>query len=328
MPVLPSEYISNWYILRNVLNPSIAYIFESWAEDQVQSASPKPLIQGDIGVRVMDIGGMYWKYTVSSPVLIIENPIGNCSDENNSNNMKVESAFGLLAYAMRTIQTPIAASNSGLLGSPIPPSNAPLYLLDSGGIKMNDQGVNVSMSFISDSRGAFIPDYVAGDVSYAARTARHYDVTLHISANYFSGDFQVTNMDVNFKPVINQNYLIGTDQYPYFGISGYSCSGTITFLIAPTQFEAFLTSTSGRGFMPKQSAGVLNAVKASQTYRAKQFEIKVGNSSNWDIIRFGRAYVSNNLNRSMSAGALTTATVSFEAFLNSSTPVTDEDRRP
>lgn len=328
MPVLPSEYISNWYILRNVLNPNIAYIFESWSEDQIQNAQPKPLIQGDIGVRVMDIGGMHWKYTVQSPVLIIENPIGNCGDENNANNMKVESAFGLLAHAMQTIQTPITASNSGLLGSPIPASNAPLYLLDSGGIKMNDQGVNVSMSFVSDSRGAFLPDYVAGDVSYAARTARHYDVTLHISANYFSGDFQVTNMDVNFKPVISQNYLLGTDQYPYFGISGYSCSGTITFLIAPTQFEAFLTSTSGKGFMPKQSNGVLNAVKSGQAYRTKQFEIKIGNNSNYDAIRFGRAYVSNNINRLMSAGSLTTATVSFEAFLNSSTLVTDVDRRP
>lgn len=328
MPVLPSEYISSWYILRNVLSPNIAYIFESWSESQIQDAQPKSLIQGDIGVRVMDIGGMYWKYDVKSPALIIENPIGNCSDENNANNMKVESAFGLLAYAIRTVQTPIAATNSGLLGSPIPALNAPLYILESGKLSMDDKGVDVSMTFVSDSRGAFLPDYVAGNVTYAARTARHYDVSLHISANYFSGDFQVTNMDVNFKAVVNQNYLIGTDQYPYFSISGYSCSGSITFLIAPTQFEAFLTSTSGKGFMPKQYAGILNAVKSSTAYRAKQFEIKVGNSSNWDVIRFGRAYVTNNLTRTMNPGALTTATVNFEAFLNSSTSVTDEDRRP
>jgi hypothetical protein len=328
MPVLPSEYISNWYILRNVINPNISYIFESWTESQMQSAQPKPLIQGDIGVRVMDIGGMYWKYDVKSPALIIENPIGSCSNGGNTSNMKVESAFGLLAYAMRTIQTPIASTNSGLLGSPIAAANAPIYLLESGNIQMNDQGVNVSMSFISDSRGAFLPDYVAGDVSYAARTAKHFDVGLHISANYFSGDFQVTNMDVNFKSSISQNYLIGTDQYPYFGINGYSCSGTITFLISPIQFEAFLTSTGGRGFMPKQSAGVLNSVKSSQAYKTKQFEIKVGNSANWDVIRFGRAYVTNNLTRNMTAGTLTTATVTFEAFLNSSTLVTDEDLRP
>lgn len=328
MPVLPSEYISNWYLISNVLNPSITYICESWSEDQIQDAQPKPLIQGDIGVRVMDVGGLYWRYNITTPVLIIENPIGNCADENNANNMKVESAFGLLAYSMRTIQTPIAATNSGLLGSPIPAANAPLYLLENGNIKMTDKGVDVSMGFISDSRGAFIPNYVGGNVTYAARTARHYDVSLHISANYFSGDFQVINMDVNFKPVINQNYFIGTDQYPYFSISGYSCSGTITFLITPTQFEAFLSSTNSRGFMPKQSAGVLNAVKSSSAYNTKQFELKVGNSSNWDVIRFGRTYIANNVKRSMTGGALTTATVQFEAFLNSSTMVTSEDRRP
>lgn len=328
MPVLPSEYISSWYILRNVLNPSISYIFESWSEIQNQDTTPKPLIQGDIGVRVMDIGGMYWQYQVKSPALIIENPMGNCADPNNVNNMKVSSAFGLLAYSLRTIQTPVASNTSNLLGSPLPAVNAPIYILENGKLHMDEQGVDVSMTFVSDSRGAFLPDYVAGDVTYAARTAKFYDVGLHISANYFSGNFQVTNMDVDFKVQNNKNYLIGTDQYPYFSIAGYTCSGSITFLISPEQFENFLGATNGRGFMPKQSSGVLNAVKSSTAYRAKQFEITVGNSSNWDAIRFGRAYVTNNLTRSMSAGSLTTATVSFEAFLNSSTLVTDEDRRP
>ncbi|MBS1722422.1 MAG: hypothetical protein JSS66_05385 [Armatimonadetes bacterium] len=275
----------------------------------------------------MDIGGMYWRYEVESPALIIEDPMGSCANPV-TNNTKVSSVFGLLAFALRTAQTPIGTTSSGILGSPLPAVGAPLYILENGRIRMSEQGVNVGMTFVSDSRGAFLPDYVAGNVTYAARTARFYDVALHISANYFSGEFQVVDMDVNFQVQASQNYLIGTSQYPYFAIDGYKCSGSVTFLLTPIQFEAFLTATSGVGFMPGQTSGVLGAVKSSTAYRAKQFEIKIGNSSNWDVIRFGRAYVANNLTRSMSAGSLTTATVNFEAFLNSSTPVTDEDRRP
>lgn len=327
MPVLPSEYISNWYLLRNVLDPSIVYIFESWNETQVQTTQKKQLIQGDIGTRVMDVGGMYWQYTVDSPALVIETPIQPAESDTGTSD-KVMSAFSLLAYTMGTAQTPIyAATPGGILGSPLSAASAPLYILERANVKVAESGVNVNMTFVSDGRGAFIPDYVAGDVDYLARTARWYDTSVFVSSSHFSGNFAVLNADISFEVQVDKNYLIGTTQFPYFAISGYHVSGSMTVLMSPAQYENFLTATSGQGFMPTQSAGNLRASKAAAAYVARQFEIQVGNASNLDSIRFGRAYLTSQVSRDMSPGQITAVNFRFETYTNSSTPISSEDRR-
>lgn len=327
MPVLPSEYISNWYLLRNVLDPNIVYIFESWNETQVQATQKKQLIQGDIGTRVMDVGGMHWQYTVNSPALIFETPIQPAESDTGSSD-KVMSAFGLLAYAMRSVQTPVyAATPGGILGSPLAASSAPLYILERASVKVAESGVNVDMSFVSDGRGAFIPDYVEGEVDYLARTARWYDTNLFLSSAHFSGSFAVLNADINFEVQVDKNYLIGTTQFPYFAISGYHVNGSMTVLMSPLQYENFLAATGGQGYMPTQTPGHLRAVKAGAAYVARQFEIQVGNADNLDSIRFGRAYLTSQVSRDMGPGQLTAVNFRFETYTNSSTPVTGEDRR-
>jgi hypothetical protein len=73
MPLLNSEYLSNWYTLSfdgfGTLGERMC-IAESFTQAKVQEASNKSAIQGDIGTHIMDIGGKYYTSSVSAPVLI------------------------------------------------------------------------------------------------------------------------------------------------------------------------------------------------------------------------------------------------------------------
>ena len=66
MPLLDSSVLSNWYklILPNSTRPILA---ESFTQSKVQDASNKGMIQGDIGVRVMDVGTLYYTSSLSGP---------------------------------------------------------------------------------------------------------------------------------------------------------------------------------------------------------------------------------------------------------------------
>ena len=72
MPLLNSEFLSNWYTLSfdgvGIVGTRIC-IAESFTQAKVQEASNKSAIQGDIGTHIMDIGGKYYTSSVSAPVL-------------------------------------------------------------------------------------------------------------------------------------------------------------------------------------------------------------------------------------------------------------------
>ena len=68
MPLLSSEYLSNWYTLS--FDGIGICIAESFTQAKVQEASNKSAIQGDIGTHIMDIGGKYYTSSVSAPVLV------------------------------------------------------------------------------------------------------------------------------------------------------------------------------------------------------------------------------------------------------------------
>lgn len=312
MPVLPSSYLSTWYRLRNAFNQNLVYIFQSWSEKHNQDVKPKQLLQSDIGVRVMDIGGMWYEYSISSPALIVEYPVYANDDDSRD---RVSSVIPLLATSMSSVQAPITVAN------------APVFLLQSANLKMDESGVNVNMSFISDSRGAFLPEFNTGDLDYIGRTARFNDTNLFISSNAFNTNYQVIDADINIRVDVGKVYFLGTSQFPYFAIQGYSVNGSVRILMNPAEYEAFLSSTSG-GFIPPQTAGNLKATTAANSFQTRQFEFLVGNASNYDSLRFGRAYVASSAERSMSPGELTTVKLNFEAYVNSSTPFSYVDKRP
>lgn len=316
MPVLPSAYLSTWYRLRNAFNPTITYLFESWSEQQVQEVSPRQLLQSDIGVRVMDVGGMWYQYSINSPVLIVEYPVYQETTANDGTRDRVSSALPLLGASMSSIQAPITAAN------------APVFVLENANLTMSEAGVNVSINYISTARGAFLPEFNTGDLDYIARTARFYDTNLYISSNAFNMTYQVIEASVDIRADIGKVYLIGTSQAPYFAVKGYQVSGTVTILMNPSEYEAFLALTGGAGFMPAQVVGNLRATTAATSFLTRQFEFLVGNSSNYDSLRFGRTYISKNIERTLAPGELTKVKISFETYTNASTPFTYVDRRP
>ena len=72
MPLINSELLSNWY---KITLPGYGQVLaESFTQSKVQEASNKGMIQGDIGVRVMDVGTLYYTSSISGPIIITKNP--------------------------------------------------------------------------------------------------------------------------------------------------------------------------------------------------------------------------------------------------------------
>ena len=61
MPILDPKYIANWYYLVPTLDPNQApRLLQSWTERQEQGLEEQPMVQGDIGVHIMNVKGMKW----------------------------------------------------------------------------------------------------------------------------------------------------------------------------------------------------------------------------------------------------------------------------
>ena len=68
MPILTSNYIASWYLV--YLNGKYR-LLESWNESLQQEVNNKQMIQGDIGTHIMDIGGVYYSASLTSPIIIM-----------------------------------------------------------------------------------------------------------------------------------------------------------------------------------------------------------------------------------------------------------------
>jgi hypothetical protein len=234
----------------------------------------------------------------------------------------------LIAYNLGTIQTPVSASFPGsITGGINPPAAPPIYLLENASISMKEEGVTADASFISDTRGAFLPRYIGGDTDFIARTVKWYDCAVFISNEHFNQQFQLKSLDVKFDVDIEKNYFIGTSQYPFFAIKGYSCSGSMDIVMSPLQYENFLSATNGYGYVLPQTPGVLAASRARPEASARQFEMRLGHPGNYEIISFGNSYMTSGVKRSMSSGQLTLVNISFKNYIHSGTPINYELRR-
>jgi hypothetical protein len=70
MPVLSSAYIGSWYNLFDRTSGK-AYLAKDWSETQKMDASNTPMLAGDIGMHVANIGGITWETKISSPVVVL-----------------------------------------------------------------------------------------------------------------------------------------------------------------------------------------------------------------------------------------------------------------
>jgi len=219
MPLLNSEYLSNWYTLSFDgigIDGTRICIAESFTQAKVQEASNKSAIQGDIGTHIMDIGGKYYTSSVSAPVLI-----GYTSSD-------ILDVFDLIGYYT-------TGQSNTVVDSDI------VYLMKSATIDISTDTVKATANFEGDKRVDIATYVVNAPDNLYARTARFYDVTFRIGeigSTYFSGAVLSGGINITFD--IDKVYVLGQSQAPNFAIRGYSATGNIKVALTPEMYANIL----------------------------------------------------------------------------------------
>jgi hypothetical protein len=219
MPLLNSEYLSNWYTLSFDgigIDGTRICIAESFTQAKVQEASNKSAIQGDIGTHIMDIGGKYYTSSVSAPVLI-----GYTSSD-------ILDVFDLIGYYT-------TGQSNTVVDSDI------VYLMKSATIDISTDTVKATANFEGDKRVDIATYVVNAPANLYARTARFYDVTFRIGeigSIYFSGAVLSGGINITFD--IDKVYVLGQSQAPNFAIRGYSATGNIKVALTPEMYANIL----------------------------------------------------------------------------------------
>ncbi len=279
MPLLDSTLLSNWYqlILPNYSGPVLA---ESFTQSKIQDASNKGMIQGDIGVRVMDVGTLYYTSSLSGPIIV--------PDATSPNDFS--DLFSLMEFYIDRQRQP--QSVAGIA-----------YLMKSAQIQVTTESVRATTNFEGDFRLDVATYNSTGNVNLLARTARFYDTIFYI------GDlnYNVVSGDININFDIDRNFFLGQGQAPFFSLRGYNATGNVKLALNPVQY-ASLTAALGS----YQLSGVL-------VRNAQNIGVSIANNGLFKNLNLGTAFVINKIEFSMQQNSIITATLEFNAFFNSST---------
>ena len=212
MPVLPSIYLGS---LQKIIFNSKSYILEKFNQRQINSLSDKQMIQGSLGVRVMDVGEIYWTTQIDSTALVYENGVNN-------------DVFSLISLLWDNVRS---ANNPAI--TPYQP------LLDKATISISKDGVKCSASLKSDGPSYF--SVITGGANEPiARTAKWFDCSLLITngPTGFGGTSEVVALEsaeIELEAKISQRYFVGQGQTPYFSIDSFKVSGKMTVIASPGQ---------------------------------------------------------------------------------------------
>jgi hypothetical protein len=278
MPVLPSAYLGS---LQKVSIGSKAYILEKFKLTQNNAVTDKPMIQGSLGVRVMDVGEIFWTSEIESAALIYENGVNT-------------DIFGLLTRLWGNI----LQVNSGAI--PEQP------LLDKASINISKDAVKVDLTLKSD-----LPNYFSittgGANEPIARTAKWYDCTLTIgsgpvgfpmSLGQNTTTVGIESADIDFETKINQRFFIGPGQTPYFSIENYKISGRFTVFASPAEILNIANTIS------YQNVGGLVRTGAGSLI------LTIGGVP----LYIGLAAMNSSVTRTIQAGDVNKITVSFTSY--------------
>jgi hypothetical protein len=293
MPLLNSKLLSNWYKIsvpyfdfETKLFTNSEILVESFTQSKVQDASNKGMIQGDIGVRVMDIGTLYYTATLSGPIIVAETS-------------EFYDLFNL-------ISSNISFQRYGVSTSLPYFDNNPTLLLKSAQIQVSTESVKATANFEGDY--ALANAYYNGDtpldIDLLARTARFYDTTFYFGS--VTNNYPVLSGDININFDIDKNFFLGQGQSPYFSIRGYNATGNVKIALKPEQY-AYLSSIVGS----YQNSGQLS-------YNGVNIGVSIANYNSVKNLNLGTAFVINKIEFSMQQNSLITATLEFNAFFNSS----------
>jgi hypothetical protein len=290
MPLLNSEFLSNWYTIS--FDRFGICIAESFTQAKVQEAQNKGAIQGDIGTHIMDIGGKYYTSSVSAPVLI-----GYTTAE-------VFDVFDLIKhyteYQSATIPNTFFNNVDG-----------PAYLLKGAQIDISAEAVKATANFEGDSRVDIATYAIAAPENLYARTARFYDTKftlgpIGVTEDTFLYNILSGNININFD--IDKVYILNSTQAPRFAVRGYSASGSIKLAITPAQYAAILDNPQII-YGSEQNPGILN-------YTAGGAQLVIAPFNNPRFLILGTYAVITKMEFNMQQNNIITANVDFAAFFN------------
>ena len=288
MPVLDPTVISNWYRIKDEYNNF--YVVQDFSMNQNSSVQNKPLVQGDIGTRIMDVGGISYTWSVSSPALVV------------ADGTVVGNVLTLIKNGWINIKT-------GGVGA--------AYLLERGAIKINKEGVDCSASFKSDNPSSFVATYGTNGSNYIARVAKWYDSVFNFTfRGQSSANLAIESAEINFDPEIGERYFVGGTQAPYFSVNSYKLSGTITFLVPPAEFYKFraLYQTGS------DSAGNLAGTRSFYVTGIENANLIIGLPGTGGFnLQLGTASMTTEITAAVRAGDITKVTLKFVSYANSST---------
>lgn len=287
MPVLDPTVISNWYRIKDEYNNF--YVVQDFSMNQNSSVQNKPLVQGDIGTRIMDVGGISYTWSVSSPALVTDGTV-------------VGNVLTLIKNGWANIKT-------GGVGA--------AYLLERGAIRINKEGVDCSASFKSDNPSSFVAEYGTNGSNYIARVAKWYDSYFTFTFRGIqSANLSIENAEINFDPEIGERYFVGGTQAPFFSVNSYKLSGTITFLVPPAEFYKFRSIYQTGNDYPGNLAGT----RSFYVTGIENANLVIGLPGTGGFnLQLGTASMTTEITSAIKAGDITKVTLKFVSYANSST---------
>lgn len=281
MPLLNSTYLANWYKL--TLPGYGEVLAESFTQSKIQDASNKGMIQGDIGVRVMDVGTLYYTSSISGPILVSETSEFN-------------DLFALIVY------------NVDLQRFALNGTNGAAYILKSAQIQVSTETVKATANFEGDYALEPASYNSTGVVDLLARTARFYDTTFYFGT--VTDTYAVISGDININFDIDKNFFLGQGQAPYFSIRGYNATGNVKIALTPIQYSNLI------GILGSfENSGYLN-------YNSGNIGVLIADNGGAKNLNLGTKFVINKIEFSMQQNSIITATLEFNAFFNSSASLT------
>jgi hypothetical protein len=287
MPVLDPTVISNWYRIKDEYNNF--YVVQDFSMNQNSSVQNKPLVQGDIGTRIMDVGGISYTWSVNSPALVTDGTV-------------VGNVLTLIKNGWYNIKT-------GGVGA--------AYLLERGAIRINKEGVDCNASFKSDNPSSFVAEYGTNGSNYIARVAKWYDSYFTFTFRGIqSANLSIENAEINFDPEIGERYFVGGTQAPYFSVNSYKLSGTITFLVPPAEFYKFRSIYQTGNDSPGNLAGT----RSFYVTGIENANLVIGLPGTGGFnLQLGTASMTTEITAAIKAGDITKVTLKFVSYANSST---------
>lgn len=287
MPVLDPTVISNWYRIKDEYNNF--YVVQDFSMNQNSSVTNKPLVQGDIGTRIMDVGGISYTWSVSSPALVTDGTV-------------VGNVLTLIKAGWNNVKT-------GGIGA--------AYLLERGAIRISKEGVDCTASFKSDNPSSFTASYGTNGSNYIARVAKWYDSYFTFTfRGISSANLSIESADINFDPEIGERYFVGGTQAPYFSVNSYKLSGTITFLVPPAEFYKFRSIYQTGNDSPGNLAGT----RSFYVTGIENANLVIGLPGTGGFnLNLGNASMTTEVTSAIKAGDITKVTLKFVSYANSST---------